>query len=237
MRRFRGVLLSGVLAAACQAVAAAPEGRVACPVSANIRGHENVEWSIGYAFNLTDKGSKLPRVLLVGDSICNAYQGRVREALAGKMSVAYWVSSYCLTSSAYLRLLAVYLDEADYDVIHFNNGLHSLGTPAEDWEKGLRAALALIQSKQPKAKIVWASSTPLKDPAKTAKARELNAVAAKVVSEFGVTATDDLFSAMDPLDREVCWSDTYHFKPEAVAQQAKQVVASCLAAIGGVNEK
>ena len=237
MRKSEVVLLGCALVAACQAIAAAPEESVACPVSANMRGHENTEWSIGYAFNLTDEGRKMPRVLLVGDSICDAYQGPVRKALAGKMSVAYWVPSYCVTSPAYLRLLAVYLDEADYAVIHFNNGLHSLGTPVADWEKGLRAALALIRSKQPKAKIVWASSTPLKDPSKTAKARELNAVAAKIVSELGGIATDDLFSAMDPLDREKCWADTYHFKPDAIAQQAKQVAASCLAAAEGAQGK
>ena len=42
-----------------------------CPVSENLRGHENIEWSIGYAFHLTDANKALPRVLLVGDSICN----------------------------------------------------------------------------------------------------------------------------------------------------------------------
>lgn len=211
--------------------AATPEELVACPVSQNLRGHENTEWSIGYAFDLTSAQRTRPRVLLVGDSICNGYQGAVRNELAGKMSVSYWVSSYCVTSPGYLRLLSFYLDEAEYAVIHFNNGLHSLGTPAADWEKGLRAALALIRAKQPKAKIVWTTSTPLKDPGRTAKARELNAVAAKVVAEMGGIATDDLFATMDPLDRATNWSDTYHFKAPAIQIQAKQVAAACLAQV------
>jgi hypothetical protein len=101
------------------------EELVSCPVSENLRGHENIEWSIGYAFNLTDpKKKELPRVLLVGDSICNGFQGEVKKLLEGKMNVSYWVSSYCVTSPRYLKLLAFYLDEAKYDVIHFNNGLH-----------------------------------------------------------------------------------------------------------------
>ena len=197
-----------------------------CPVSANVRGHENIEWSIAYAYGLTDETRGLPRVLLVGDSICNGYQEGVRERLKGKMNVSYWISSYCVTSPAYLPLLSVYLDEAKYDVIHFNNGLHSLATPTPAYEAGLRKALALIHGRQPEAKLVWCFSTPLKDDAKTAKCRELNAAAARVISEFGGIATDDLFALCSPLDRELYWSDVFHFKPEARAMQADQVAAS-----------
>ena len=205
---------------------AKPEELVDCPVSDNLRGHENVEWSRAYAFSLTDDKRDLPRVFLVGDSICNGYQEKVRELLDGKMNVSYWISSYCVTSPGYLRLLDFYLDEAKYDVVHFNNGLHSLQTAEEDYEKGLRAALAMIRAKQPGAKIIWATSTPLKDPERTEKAKRLNAFAAKVISEFEDIEVDDLFSEMDPLDRETNWGDTYHFVPEVQASQAKIVVRS-----------
>ena len=202
---------------------ATPEELVECPVSDKLRGHENVEWSKAYAFNLTDDKKDLPRVFLIGDSICNGYKDEVKRLLDGRMTVSYWISSYCVTSPGYLRLLSFYLDEVKYDVIHFNNGLHSLGTEDADYEKGLRAALALIRAKQPKAKIVWATSTPLKDAEKTEKAKRLNAVAAKVVSEFKDIAVDDLFAAMDPLDREKNWGDTYHFFEPVQKLQAKLV--------------
>ena len=39
------------------------------PVSDNVRGHENTEWSQSYAYHLTDAKKDLPRVLLVGDSL------------------------------------------------------------------------------------------------------------------------------------------------------------------------
>ena len=201
-----------------------------CPVSANVRGHENIEWSISYAYGLTDSTRGLPRVLLVGDSICNGYQTGVRERLKGKMNVTYWVSSYCVTSPAYLPLLSIYLEEAKYDVIHFNNGLHSLETPTAAYEKGMCRALAFIREKQPDAKIVWCSSTPLTNDVKTAKCRELNAAAAKVVAELGGMATNDLFALCDPLDRAANWGDEFHFRPEAKAKQAEQVAASVLSA-------
>lgn len=213
------------------AIYAKPEELVEYPVSDNLRGHENIEWSTSYAFGLTDATRKQPRVLLVGDSICGGYKDGVRDELKGKMNVTYWISSYCVTSPGYLRLLSFYLDETEYAVVHFNNGLHSLLTPPADWEKGIRAALKLIRAKQPKARLVWASSTPLKDKAKTEKVKILNAIAAKVVAEMGRITTDDLFALMNPLDPESNWSDTYHFKPGPIAQQAKQVAASCLSVL------
>ena len=199
------------------------EELVDCPVSENLRGHENVEWSIGYGFGFVDTPD-LPRVLLVGDSICNGYQEGVREGLKGEANVSYWISSYCVTSPGYLKRLALHLDEATYSVIHFNNGLHSLETDVGDWERGLEAALRLIRLKQPQAKVVWASSTPLRDPAKTEKARRLNAAAQRVVARLGGIGTNDLFTPMDGLDRETEWSDTYHFKAAAKALQAQLVI-------------
>ena len=232
MKSLYGTILAAAVAAACAAVAAGngrPEESVECPVSANMRGHENTEWSIYYGYHLTDQNRRLPRVLLVGDSICNGYQRGVAQILEGKMNVSYWVSSYCVTSPGYLKRLALCLDEAKYDVVHFNNGLHSLGTPTDDWAKGLEAALRLIREKQPSARIIWTTSTPLKDAKRTAKARALNAAAADVVKRLGGITTDDLFALLDPLDREQNWSDTYHHKAPVCKKEAEQVAASVMA--------
>lgn len=208
--------------------AATPEELVEFPVSKNLRGHENTEWSSSDAYHLTDEQKALPRVLLVGDSICQGYRSGVCSALEGRMTVTFWASSYCVTSPCYLKFLSIYLDEAEYAVVHFNNGCHSLGTPTEDWEKGLRAAFNLIRLKQPKAKIVWTTTTPNRNPNLNAKVIELNAIAAKVVSEATDIAIDDLFSLMDPLDRETYWRDDFHFRPEAVGRQVGQIVSACL---------
>ena len=201
------------------------------PVAENVRGHENTEWSISYAYHLTDAKKSLPRVLLVGDSICQGYQGKVAAKLDGKANVTYWASSYCVTSPGYLRLLAFYLDEAKYDVIHFNNGLHSCDTSVADYEKSYRAALRLIKKKQPKAKLVWASSTPInaKD-ARAGKVSQLNAAARRAADSVGGIAENDLYSLANPLDRAAYWVDTHHYTEAGYEILASQVVEKVVAA-------
>ena len=220
----------------CLAAAAvmAAAGENACPVGANIRGHENIEWSIGYGFHLTDKNRNLPRVLLVGDSICNGYQGGVQKLLDGKVNVSYWVSSYCLTMPSYRALLTVYLDECRYDVIHFNNGLHSLGRDPKVWGAALKETLKLIRAKQPQAKLVLCTSTPLKKPELTEKAKALNAAALDAIKDpqLGAVAVNDLFALLDPLDREKNWSDVFHHRPPLREQEARQVADAVLKALG-----
>ena len=223
----RAAWLMCVTAIAASWAFATTDAGVDRSASAYMRGHENTEWSIAYAFNLADANRDLPRVLLVGDSIANGYQRTVCDLLSGKVNVSYWISSYCVTSPNYLKFLSIYLDEAKYDVVHFNNGLHSLITPTKEYERGLVAALELVRRKQPNAKIVWTTCTPMRDPVKTAKVREINAVAERVVARLGGIATDDIFSTLDPLDREAHWRDGCHLKPGANAIVGEQV-AKCI---------
>ena len=190
---------------------------------------EGTDWMTTYAYNATD--TKLPRVLLVGDSICNAYQTYVRDELAGAVNVSFYATSKCVTDPTYLKFLGFLLEENDYQVVHFNNGLHSLYTDRAAWESGLVAALNLIKEKGKGAKIIWASSTPLKDPELTVKAQELNAIGGRI-AQANNFPVDDLFALMDPLDRNTFWSDKYHFKEPARKMQAKQVADCVRAALG-----
>jgi hypothetical protein len=194
-----------------------------------VHPREGTEWIVHYSYNATS--TDLPRVLLIGDSICNQYQKEVCKELAGSAYVTFLATSKCLCDVSYLRTLAFFLDEYDYAVVHFNNGLHSLSSNREDWETRLRASIRLIQEKGKGAKIIWASSTPLKDTALTEKARELNAIAARVMKEEAIP-TDDLFALMDPLDRDRYWSDTYHYKGEGMKMLAAAVTASVSQALG-----
>ena len=197
--------------------------------SGGASAREGTEWMTSYWYNAND--TKRPRVLLVGDSICNGYQTFVRDELAGTANVSFYATSKCASDPTYLKSLAFMLEEYDYQVVHLNNGLHSLSTDRKAWESGLVAALNLIKEKGRGAKIIWATSTPLKDPDLSAKAKELNLIADKLMQANSIPV-DDLFALMDPLDRNVYWVDTYHYREDARKMQAKQVADHVRAALG-----
>lgn len=197
------------------------------PVSGNVAGHENTEWSEAYDFNVTDDGRELPRVLLIGDSITYGYNEDLRKLLAGKRSVSYWVSSYCVTRPIYRELLDLALDRFEYEVIHVNNGLHSLDTNLDAWSKAFESMLAHIRWRQPKARIVVATSTPVRGGAKADHVRRINARAKSIAGKLGGIEVNDLFSAMDHLDRERDWADIFHFNAEAKVVQAARVAEFC----------
>ncbi len=193
------------------------------------RVRESIEWSITYSYNATENGK--PRVLLIGDSICNGYNGKVREMLDGRVKISFWASSKCVTDPDYFRELDFMLDAYPYDAVCFNNGLHSLSTDRAEWDAAYKSAVSFIQAKLPDAKISLTFSTPLKDAALTAISASLNKTVAETAKERALPVID-LFAAMDGLNREEYWSDTYHFRAPAIEIQAKLISGHILEQLG-----
>ena len=193
------------------------------------RVREGIEWSITYAYDTTK--TELPRVLLIGDSICNGYNGKVRGMLEGRVNVSFWASSKCVTDPDYFRELDFMLDAYPYDAVCFNNGLHSLSTDRAEWDAAYESAVDFIRAKLPDAKISLTLSTPLKDANLTAISASLNETVVRLAEEKGLPVID-LFAAMDGLDREEFWSDTYHFRAPAIEMQAKVISEHVLGQLG-----
>jgi lysophospholipase L1-like esterase len=177
-----------------------------------------------------------PRVLLIGDSILNGYGKQVIADLDGKAYVDAWVNPHC--QSEYLnKLLAEVLANGPYDVVHFNMGLHG-------WQEGrikdgtfeplTRAYVEVIRDKLPKAKIIWASSTPVTVKGKPTELNpvinpvivEHNRMAAKVMQEMGVPV-NDFYSLLAP-KLELARGDQFHWRPEAYKILADRVTESVL---------
>ena len=219
------LVLAALTAAAL--TAAADDIAKTCPVSDKLRGHELTEWSMYNASAMIHNDR--PRVMLVGDSIVAQYQGKVSNLLKGKAYMSYWASSYCVTSPIYLKLLEAFLDDPTkpYDVIHFNNGLHSLNTPPEAYAKRYREAIALIRRKAPTTKIIICTSTPLKDaPEKNERVKKLNEIAREVMAQEGVEI-DDLYSVARAMSDDWHSQDGTHYTPEGY-QALAEAVADCL---------
>lgn len=180
-----------------------------------------------------------PRVLLIGDSILNGYLKQVVKALDGKAYVDAWVNPYC-QSEHLNKLLAEVLDQGPYDVVHFNMGLHG-------WQEGrikpgtfeplTKAYVQVIKDKLPKARIIWASSTPVTvkgkptelEPAINPVIVEHNRMAASVMAEMDVPVNDFYGLLVDKLE----WArgDQFHWTGPGYEVLAKTVTESVLGAL------
>jgi len=194
---------------------------------------------------------KLPRVLIIGDSVSVAYTLDVQKNLAGVANVHRIAANGGSTRTALgdYGLIRWLKPGEKWDVIHFNEGLHDLsyrfsddrdkndkgeyasptngGRPnvsVEQYEKNLRLIVARL--KQTGAKLIFASTTPVpeSDAAKYVKDSELpyNVVAKKVMTEEGVT-WNDLWAAVKPRQAELQGKRDVHFMTSGSAVLAKQV--------------
>ena len=181
------------------------------------------------------KDAKLPRVLLIGDSILNGYQGHATKLLAGKANVDLWVNPYN-QSEGVNKLLGEVLSNGPYDVVVFNMGLHG-------WQEGrikpgtfeplMKAYVEVLKTKLPKAKLLWASSTPVTVKGKPTEINpeinpniiEQNRMAAKVMAEMNVPIVD--FYGLLIAKRELARGDMFHWTAPAynlIAQAAVDAI-------------
>jgi acyl-CoA thioesterase-1 len=168
---------------------------------------------------------------MIGDSISLHMQGYVKEALAGKANV-HRAPANCGPTSLGLRKLDVWLGDGNWDVIHFNFGIHDRNTPVAEYSQRLEQLVERM--KKTGAKLVWASTTPIPDdPAKKQTAAsivERNEAAAQIMLKHGV-AIDDLFTAVTPHLDEMQNPNDVHFNGagyEFLGQRAGEAILAAL---------
>jgi acyl-CoA thioesterase-1 len=162
---------------------------------------------------------KLPRVLLIGDSISMGYTIPVREKLAGKANV-HRPNANCGPTIRGLESLQAWLGDGKWDVIHFNFGLHDVRymddtkkkqVSPEDYEKNLTTLVE--QLKATGAKLIWCNTTPVPEGSAARKPGdevEYNKIAARVMEKAGIE-TDDLYSFALPKLKEIQLPANVHF--------------------------
>ena len=141
---------------------------------------------------------KLPRVLLIGDSVSRGYTQAVRKALAGKANV-HRAPANCGPTASGIKNIEVWLGDGKWDLIHFNFGIHDRATPLTDYTTRLEQLITRM--KQTGARLMWASTTPIYDSAdgkyRAAAVTERNAAALELMKKHAV-AIDDLYTAIQP---------------------------------------
>ena len=119
---------------------------------------KNKVQGIPEAWDYVEDDPKLPRVLLIGDSISRGYTLPVRAALAGKVNV-HRAPENCGPSSNGIKKLPVYLGDGKWDVIHFNFGIHDRKTDAAVYAANLEQIVTQLEKTG--AKLIWARTTPV----------------------------------------------------------------------------
>ncbi len=178
--------------------------------------------------------SKLPRVLLIGDSILNGYHGKAADLLRGKVSLDAWITPKHIGSNIASDMKEIFAEHT-YDLILFNDiGLHAWAPgriPEGQYEPLLRVHVADLHKFAPKAKLIFATTTPMTtktrpiglDPEFNPLIVERNRIAVKVMQENGVPVAD-YYGILDK-KLDLAAGDRFHWK-----RPAYELLAQCAAA-------
>ena len=166
-----------------------------------------IAWGTGFAQAADAAAAKLPRVLIIGDSISMGYMPFVKELLKGKAEVVHTKENNESTVRG-LEKLDAWLGSNTWDVIHFNWGLHDLKyidaqtkmtdidkgkqwVPVGQYEPNLKTLVQRL--KKTGAKLVWCATTPVPEGVKGRVPGEevkYNAAALRVMQAEGVPVDD-----------------------------------------------
>jgi acyl-CoA thioesterase-1 len=187
------------------------------------------------AFEPIADDPKLPRVLLIGDSISMGYTVPVRNLLKGKANIHRIPENGGPTTNGVAKL-EKWLGNAKWDVIHFNWGLHDLKVmpdgqrqvPPDAYEKNLRELVQRLKATG--ARLIWASTTPVPagklNPArKPSDVTVYNAIAKRIMEENQI-ATDDLYRFALPQLTKIQQPANVHFTANGSEALASQVASS-----------
>lgn len=165
-------------------------------------------------------------VLLFGDSITEQYSSKVKATLSELGNVAVLrpmedMNGWCGTSYGINQCIDRWLDGSEWDVIHFNWGLHDIAPhmysvflSPEEYKKNLEVIYkSLKRSLKPKGALIWRTTTavPHSYPKKKRKNLDVIAINKKSMELFGKNGkypevkVNDLYSEIV----SVCNLETY----------------------------
>lgn len=204
----------------------------------------------------TQDDKNRPQVLIIGDSISLGYTPVLQGMLYGKVDITRpandgggWIN--CEGTKKGVELIDDWLALGEFDVIHFNFGLHDLkhvdpetgrnsndpshpqqSTVAE-YEENLRSIVAKLKASG--ATLIFATTTPFPDkpggPLRRADQPEkYNHVALQIMSENEIQV-NDLHGFTLPRMEELLLPNNVHFRPTANLQLADQVANQILSAL------
>lgn len=184
---------------------------------------EEIEWT--WEVRPAHPDSKLPNVLLVGDSISRNYYPEVQHSLHDVANVYLLASSTSIGDPRLSHQLAefVAMERVHFRIVHFNNGMHGWDYSEEEYRKAFPAFLKSIRAMAQGASLIWASTTPVKSDAVGGATNDRvdarNAIALALVNRAHIPIDDQHALMMKHLDT---YQDTVHFNEEGSEIQGRQ---------------
>ena len=188
---------------------------------------ERYEWI--HSWQDENFSNDLPRVLLVGDSITHGYQTRVREMLKGVCYVDYVATSFSVDTEIYADLIKDYAEYNDYDLIHYNFGLHGKHLSKKIYKNRAKKIVEILMRK---SKVIFANNTVIYKEGNTVLDKswmkyvgERNQAINELAEEFNLKI-DDLYAVSCELPKGMRLSDGTHYTVEGYTVFAESVVKS-----------
>jgi len=196
---------------------------------------------------------KLPRVLVVGDSISMNYHNAAKEALKGVANY-HRIEDNCWSTFRCVAFMAYWLGDysrkgLQWDVIHFNSGLHDMkqktldgdyAVPIDVYKENLRKQIAIM--KKTGATLIWCSTTPVPNDLgsprygfrKKGAEKDFNRAALEVMREHPEIQVDDLCKVVNESSVFDAWrkrKDVHFWKSQEQAVLGKAVADAIIKAL------
>ena len=194
-----------------------------------------------HSFTFQERKEKLPNVLIIGNSISIGYTPYVQKELKGKCNV-YRIPENGGDTKICLKKLDLWLGDKNWDVIHFNFGLHDLKrlknnklditgevvNTKEVYADNLNKIVKRLKT-ETKAKLIWATISLVPEGAKgriKGVEVEYNRVAEKIMKDNQIMIDDQYALSLEhPKEQREA---NVHFFEEGKERQAKQVAQHIL---------
>ncbi|MDB2385248.1 SGNH/GDSL hydrolase family protein [Polaribacter sp.] len=216
---------------------------------------------IRYQFRYIEPVDNLPNVFIYGDSVSIGYTEYVRASLKNRASV-FRLHTNGQSSNEFIgrmeamrkRMFQPYLEGGwnfEWDAIHFNVGLHDLkylankklnkktGTQVSTlklYEENLHEIINYLKTNYPKAKLIFATTTPVPKGAEgrfAGDAVKYNKVALEVMKQYPEVIVNDLYTFSVPVLKEFGRKPgDVHYKAKGSRLQGIEVAKTIANAIG-----
>lgn len=198
----------------------------------------------------------LPNVLIIGDSISLGYTPHARRALIGKANIVHAPGNNQGTTLGRQKLTE-WLGDMDWDIIHFNWGLHDLkhvnpdtgknfNDPSDPQQADIRQyrenmQVLVDQLRQTGAELIFATTMPYPAGVRPCRIPEdaprYNEAAQRIMKKYGI-AINDLYSFALPRLEELQNPVNVHFSPkgsEALAREVAKAIEGKLEVLAGAE--